>query len=193
MFFLLMTEILLRNYRFWRLDWEAIFEGQSKTRISNQFSRIILARIGSRLKFLIEKTYAFWLIFMVSNIKYRIWNLSLSQKIISKQKTIRKILGIQPMTKSNLTARNLSVQLVYMTFVSSNFDEPRLLSVRSIDKKVNLRTFTVLFVKQRNWQLLILVFVISKLTGLMNMVRSVSREPIRVMRSNALSLFRRDS
>ena len=117
------------------------------------------------------------------------------QKIISKQKKIRKILGIQPMTKSNLTARNLSVQLVYMTFVSSNFDEARLLSVRSIDKKVNLRTFTVLFVKQRNsrWQLLILVFVISKLTCGVTLVRSVSREPIRVMRSNALSLFRRDS
>ena len=80
-----------------------------------------------------------------------------------------------------------------MTFVSSTFDEPRLLSERSIDKKVNLRTFTVLFVKQRNWQLLILVFVISKCLSMVNMVRSVSREPIRVMRSNALSLFRRDS
>ena len=117
----------------------------------------------------------------------------MSQKIISKQKTIRKILGIQPMTKSNLTARNLSVQLVYMTFVSSNFDEARLLSVRSIDKKVNLRTFTVLFAKQRNWQLLPLVFVNSWYRNLVNMVGSVSRQPIRVMRSNALSFIRRDS
>ena len=48
-----------------------------------------------------------------------------------------------------------------MTFGSRNFDEPRLLAERPIDKKVNLRTFMVLFVKQRNWQLLISVFVIS--------------------------------
>ena len=44
--FLLTTEILLRNDRFWRLDWETVFESQPTTRISNQFSRIILARIG---------------------------------------------------------------------------------------------------------------------------------------------------
>ena len=84
----------------------------------------------------------------------------------------------------------------YMTFVWSNFDEVRLLSERSIDEKVNLQTFMVLFVKQRNWQLLILAFVISKgfvTTSLVNMVRSVSSQSIRVMRSNALRLFRWDS
>ena len=91
MFFLFMTEILLRNYRFWRLDWEAIFKGQSKTRISNQFSRIILARIGSRLKFLIEKTYAFWLIFISSNIKYRNWNLSFKTNFSWVKKSLKAI------------------------------------------------------------------------------------------------------
>ena len=83
-----------------------------------------------------------------------------------------------------------------MTFVSDNFGETRFLSGRSIDKKVNLQTFMVLFVKQRNWQLLILAFVISKgfvTTSLVNMVRSVSSQSIRVMRSNALRLFRWDS
>ena len=61
---LLKTEILLRNDCFWRLDWRTIFKSWPKTRISNHFSRIILARIGSRLliiwnKLLIEKPKAF--------------------------------------------------------------------------------------------------------------------------------------
>ena len=73
--FLLVTKILLRNYRFWRLDWGTIFECQSKTSISNQFSRIILARIGSRLIspgriVHFRDTFSFWakmiIVFMTS-------------------------------------------------------------------------------------------------------------------------------
>ena len=47
--FFLTTKILLRNDRFWRLDWKPIFKSHPWIRISNQFSRTILARIGSRL------------------------------------------------------------------------------------------------------------------------------------------------
>ena len=54
---LLTTEILLRNDRFWRLDWKNIFKSRPKTRISNKFSRIILARIGSRFSFILNLSY----------------------------------------------------------------------------------------------------------------------------------------
>ena len=79
-----------------------------------------------------------------------------------------------------------------MIFVLGHFDGPRFISGRSIDKKVNPQTFTVLFVKQRNWQLLILVFVISTRSVTHSVVHSVLGLPIRMVRSNALKLFRRD-
>ena len=43
------NEIFLRNGHFRTMDWKAVFKSQSWTRISDQFSRIILARNGSRL------------------------------------------------------------------------------------------------------------------------------------------------
>ena len=52
--FLLATYLLSRNGRLWRVGCETIFKSQPRTRISNQFSRIILARIGSRHKFSIK-------------------------------------------------------------------------------------------------------------------------------------------
>ena len=41
------NEILLRNDNVWKLDWKTVFKSRSWARISNQFSSIILARIGS--------------------------------------------------------------------------------------------------------------------------------------------------
>ena len=57
---------------------------------------------------------------------------------------------------------------------------------------------TVLFVKYQNWRPLILVFVISMNPNMevvvrTVMVRSVSSQPILVVWSNALSIFRPDS
>ena len=46
---------LLRNYRFWRLDWKIIFKSHSWIRNSNQFSWIILERIGSKLLFIFSR------------------------------------------------------------------------------------------------------------------------------------------
>ena len=46
---IIVNEILLRNYHFWRLDWEAIFRIQSWTRISNQRCSFILARNGCKI------------------------------------------------------------------------------------------------------------------------------------------------
>ena len=41
---------LLRNDHFWRLDSSAVFKSQPEIRISSQFSPIVLARIGSKIK-----------------------------------------------------------------------------------------------------------------------------------------------
>ena len=83
-------------------------------------------------------------------------------------------------------------ELFEMKLVQANLDETGYSKIQSIHKEVNPLIFMVLFAKQINWQFLILVCVILKLLGSNIMVHSVSIRQIRVVRSDALSLFRRD-